>query len=189
MNFGLVVEGPTDEAAYPELIRKIRTDVGTIQIRPCGGKSRLRGIFNEFLSEFHRNHAWQIETAFVIQDSDCRPSQHIEERLQSNFSTALFPGLHVTFFAPKCDLETWLVADENAINTVSQQRGKNCFVNPVGIQLEIEKADQLFTEQLSRAQLSPVPAVYAGIARCLDINRVANLCPSFRRFMEMVQGC
>jgi hypothetical protein len=189
MNVGLVVEGPTDEAAYPELIRKIRTDVETLQVRPCGGKSRLKGIFANFLGEFHRNRAWQIETALVIQDSDCLPSQQVEDRLRLSFTASLFPALHVEFFAPKCDLETWLVADENAINRVSRERRKNTMVNAVEIQLEVSKAEELFSQQLSKAHLSPVPAVYAEIAKSLDIGRIAALCPSFRRFIEVVRSC
>src|SRR5690348_5168150 len=141
MNFGLVVEGTSDAAAYPELIRLIRPDIEVQQIRPCFGKSRLKGSFNRFLREFHKNPAWRIEAAFVIEDSDCQPSQKIENRLKVIFQTSrLRPRFPVKFFAPKCDLETWLVADENALSRVSQQKGKNMRVTAATMQFEIEKA-------------------------------------------------
>lgn len=189
MNFGLVVEGPTDQAAYPELIRNIRQDTGIVQVRPCGNKSKLRGIFTSYLAEFHRNSAWQIRTVFVIQDSDCQPSEQIEDRLNRNFDASKFPNFRVEFFATKCDLETWLVADENAINHVSQQRGANKVVDAVGIQLEHTKAKNYFYDRLERAGLDPVLAIYAEVAKSLDIPKVAGLCPSFRRFVEAVRAC
>lgn len=190
MNLGLIVEGPTDAAAYPELIRRIRQDLEPFQVRPCGGKSRLKGRFVDLLDEFHRNHAWRIQTAFVIRDSDCQPSQTIEGQLNGILDDSGFrPHFPVKFFATKCDLETWLVADEDAINRVSQQRGTNKVVNAIGIQLEVAKADQLFSQQLSRADLNPVPPVYAGVARSLDIEKVAALCPSFRRFINELRSC
>lgn len=82
MNVGLVVEGPTDEAAYRVLVHRIRNNVAALQVRPCGGKSRLKNGFVGYLKEFQRNNAWQINVAFVIRDSDCDSSQQIEQQLR-----------------------------------------------------------------------------------------------------------
>ncbi len=66
MNVGLVVEGPTDEAAYGKLIQRIRNNIGVLQVRPCGGKSRLKNCFVGHLKEFQRNTAWQIDATRTV---------------------------------------------------------------------------------------------------------------------------
>src|SRR5258708_21594764 len=83
MNIGIVVEGPSDGTAYPALIRRIRNDVGRLQVRECGGKFGLKNKFLGFLKEFERNHAWQLNAVFVIRDSDCKPPQPIEAQLRN----------------------------------------------------------------------------------------------------------
>src|ERR1700687_6353146 len=100
MNIGIVVEGPSDGAAYPVLMRKIRNDIDGLQVRPCYGRSKLKNKFLDILKEFHRNHAWQINVAFVIRDSDCKPSQQIEEELLQVLRESSFdPHFPVKFFA------------------------------------------------------------------------------------------
>jgi hypothetical protein len=188
MNIGIVVEGPFDLAVYPVLMRRIRNDIGKLQVRPCYGKSKLKSKFLDILKEFHRNHAWQINVAFVIRDSDCKPSQDIEkELLQVLRESGFDPDFPVEFFATKCQLETWLLADENAINQVSHRRGKNGHVGPVEFQFETDNGAKIrFLEQLTNAELRATPQVYKEIADVADIARIAARCPSFRRFTTRV---
>ena len=190
MNIGIVVEGPSDGTAYPTLIRRIRNDVGNVQVRECGGKSGLKNKFLGFLKEFQRNHAWQINVAYVIRDSDCKPPQPIEEQLRNVLRESGFaPDFPVEFFATKCQLETWLLADENAINQVSQRRGKNLKVGPAEIQFETDNgAKERFLEQLSKARLPASPQVYREIAEIADIARIAARCPSFQQFIHRVRA-
>jgi len=90
------------------------------QLRQCGGKSRLKHGFVNFLREFHRNPAWQIDVAFVIRDSDCSPPQPIEDQLQHILEASGFtPGFPVEFFAVPCMLESWLLSDLGAFSTVA----------------------------------------------------------------------
>jgi hypothetical protein len=190
MNIGIVVEGPSDGKTYPALIRKIRIDVDKLQVRECGGKTNLKNKFLGFLKEFQRNHAWQINAAYVIRDSDCEPSRPIEEQLRNVLLESGFaPDFPVDFFATKCQIETWLLADENAINHVSQRRGKNRTVGPAEIQFEIDNsAKERFLEQLSKAGLPANPEVYKEIAENADIARIVLRCPSFQQFIRRIQG-
>jgi len=185
MNVGIVVEGRSDLLTYPTLIRRIR-DIDKHQARECGGRFKLKDAFPYFLEEFQRNPAWQIDVAFVIRDSDCNPPQRIEDDLRKAFDESLF-DFPVEFFATKCDLETWLLADENAISQVSRQRGENKQVEPAQFQFESETAKKLFRAQLSKANLRPVPDVYGEIAACMDLKRTAALCPSFRNFVDRIK--
>jgi len=187
MNVGIVVEGPSDRATYPVLMRRIRNDIDRPQTRDCGGRFKLKESFPYFLEEFQRNPAWGIDVAFVIRDSDCKPCQRIEDDLRRTLDDSRF-DFPVEFFAAKCDLETWLLVDENAINQVSQQRGKNNQVEPVRFEFESGKAKEHFRRQLSKANLRPVPEVYEEIATRMDLERTAAHCPSFRAFVSRVRG-
>jgi hypothetical protein len=189
MNIGFVVEGPSDGAVYPTLVRKIRNDIGALQVRECGG-TRLKNVFLGFLKEFHRNPAWHIDLAFVIRDSDCKPPHQIEEQLRGVLRASGFvPHFPVEFFATKCQLETWLLADENAINQVSQRRGKNKQLEPVEFQFETDNsAKERFLERLTKANLPASPQVYKEIAEVAQIARITARCPSFQQFTRRVQA-
>jgi hypothetical protein len=190
MNIGIVVEGPSDFAVYPVLMRRIRNDIDGLQVRACHGKSKLKNKFLDILKEFERNPAWQINLAFVIRDSDCMPPQEIEAQLLKVLRESPFdPHFPVEFFATKCQLETWLLADENAINQVSQRRGKNRQVGPVEFQFEADNgAKNRFLGQLLKASLPATPQVYKEIADIADIARIAACCPSFREFTRRVRA-
>jgi hypothetical protein len=171
-------------------MRRIRNDIGVLQVRECGGKYRLKNTFPGFLKEFQRNRAWQINVAFVIRDSDCRPPQEIEGQLLKLLRESGFaPHFPVEFFATKCQLETWLLADENAINQVSQRRGKNGRVEPVEFQFDTDNSAKIrFLGQLLKASLPATPQVYKEIADVADIARIAARCPSFQQFTRRVQA-
>src|SRR5712692_724782 len=115
MNVGLVVEGATDLATYPVFIRRIRNDLGELQIRECGG-SRLKNLFPKFLSEFDRNSAWRIDLALVIRDSDCKAPQESEAKLREILRHCNFRRrFRVEVFATPCMLESWLLSDVGAV--------------------------------------------------------------------------
>jgi hypothetical protein len=81
------------------------------------------------------------------------------------------------------------LADESAINQVSQQKGKNRKVAPITVPLEtIETAKKLFHQQLSNAELRATPRTYSEIASVADITKIEARCPHFRRFIDKVRA-
>lgn len=191
MIIGIVVEGDHDSAVYRELIRRIGDDIEDVPSRPCGGHTRLMEQFVGLLKAFEWGSCPSVNKAIVIRDSDCSDPAGWERRMQQKLDQSRFrPSFPVHFHATKCEIESWLLADENAINRVSAQRGKNRGVPPVTIQLESRKdAKELFAERLSEAKLPADPAVYQEIARASDISRIAARCPHFQRFVEKVRSC
>lgn len=167
MNVGIVVEGLDDFYAYPTLIRRIRGDIGKWQVRECGGRSKLKNRFLNFLKEFHRNHAWQIDAAFVIRDSDCRPPEQVEKQLRDDLDGSGFnPSFPVEFFAPQCVLESWLLGDLEAVRTVAEQRGHGAAVAPLQVQVANANhaADKdVFIQVLSYFTLPATPVVYGEV--------------------------
>jgi len=188
MNVGIVVEGAADGSAYPELVRRIRNDLDPCQIRECNGKSRLKNRFVNFLREFERNHAWQIDAAFVILDSDCNPSQPIEARLRDILNASGFaPEFPVEFFATSCMLESWLLSDLDAIRTVAVQRGHVAGLLPPSIQIANapSAADKVvFIQVLSHFGLPATPPVYREVATLTNFTMIRNRCSYFGEFTK-----
>jgi hypothetical protein len=114
-----------------------------------------------------------------------------EQELQGILQNSHFqPSFHVHFHATKCELETWLMADEAAINAVAQLRGKVGRAKPVNVEFENYKpAKELFVRMLSEARLPDDPTVYRQIAAAIDIQKVAGKCPRFNEFVNAVNAC
>jgi len=191
MNVGIVVEGDRDAEAYPELIRKIRDDIETILAKPCGGSSELMKKFVGWLKHFQWHAQRSIDKAIVIVDTDCSNASALEDRLRHIYDQSRFhPGFPVHFHATKCEIETWLLADERAVSQVSRQRGKNKQVAAVPIRLESHRnAKGLFHRILSEGNLPATPRVYREIASAADVERIAARCPSFQNFAKKVRAC
>jgi len=134
-----------------------------------------------------------VGKALVVRDSDCDDSQALEDKLgrvldQSGFKEKLTLPVH--FYATRCMVETWLLADESAVDAVARNRGKNASAQPVGDPLEDRRdAKKLFLRMLSQAQLPADPAVYAEVAAAADIDRIKHRCPYFQHFIDCVHGC
>jgi hypothetical protein len=192
MNVGMVVEGPFDGSTFRRLIPRIHGDISELQVRECLGKSRLKNLFVSFLKEFQRNHAWQINAAFVICDSDCNPSRPIEEQLRNILSTSAFtPAFRVEFFAVGCMVESLLVSDLEAIRRVAVERGHAAGVGPLNIQIGNANSStdkEVFLQVLRHFGLPATPVVYGEIAALANLNMVANRCNYFPDFVRRVRG-
>ncbi len=192
MNVGIVVEGPSDGAAYRKLLPRIRSDVTDLQIRECGGKSRLTHGFIKFLKEFQRNSAWQINLALVIRDSDCEPPQPIETKLRNTLAASgIRQEVRVEFFAIPCMLESWLLSDWNAIRTVAASRGHAVPVAPLEIQIANANSSDdkdVFAAVLLHFGLAQTPPVCGEIAAVADLTRIGNRCNYFQDFTRRIKA-
>jgi hypothetical protein len=194
MNFGIVVEDIRDAEAYSQLILKIRNDIETVVPYPCHGNSTLKKQFIKGLKAFKWHapgppHA--IGKALVIVDSDCSDASVWEEGLAEILDRSHFePGFPVHFHGTKCELESWLLADENALIKASQHRGKNKRLGPANIPFETYRdAKELFQKRLSEAGLPDTPQVYKEIVSYAEIERISSRCPRFKHFIKKVCEC
>src|SRR5260370_15210062 len=189
MNFGIVVEDLRDVEAYSELIRKIRNDIETIVPYPCHGNSTLKKQFVRGLKAFRwyaPGSPYAIGKALVIVDSDCSDAAVWEEALAEILDRShCEPGFPIHFHATKCELESWLLADENATSQASQNRGKNKCLGPVNIPFETYRdAKELFQRRLSEASLPDTPQVYREIASYAGVERIATRCPRLEQVIN-----
>jgi hypothetical protein len=191
MNIGIIVEQERDKAAYCELIRKIRPDVESLPAEPCGNDIKLMQKFVGWLKHFQWHAEISVDKALVIRDSDCSDPAGWESKMEQILMHSHFaPSFPVHFHATKCEIETWLLADENAINQVAHSRGKQGSVSKVTIPLESHRnAKELFREVLSKVGLPADPKVYQEIASAANIDRIAERCPYFQQFVDRVQAC
>jgi hypothetical protein len=193
MVFGIVVEADRDKVVYSTLIRRIRPDVDDVLARPCQDVVGVRRQFVEWLKNFQWHSGYQVGKALVIRDSDCHDSRAVENELvrildQKGFREKLTLPVH--FYATRCMVETWLLADEDAVNAVARERGKIPAAQPVPDPLEgATDAKRLFRQMLTQAQLPDDPAVYAEVAAAADIDVIKQRCPYFQRFIDCVHGC
>ena len=190
MNVAIIVEGDDDASVYPVFIRRIRNDVGKIHPVQCGGIDVLERKFVSFLEIFQKEQ-FDISKAIVIRDSDCSASEPLEEKLLQTLTTSGFRrSFLVDFHATKCKLETWLLADERAINQVAVLRGRTTTVREVDIQFEeYRDADKLLRKKLSEVRLPADSKVFAQIAEAADLQRIAERCPHFQQFVDKVRAC
>ena|SRR5438094_5869847 len=191
MTLGIVVEGQSDVSVYSTIIRRIRPDVNRVLPKPCGGASCVRQQMVGWLKNFQWHAGHNVQKALIIRDSDCRDPQAVEDELAHTLSQSRFqPTFPVHFYATKCELETWLLADENAVNVVAERRQKAPSANAVlGLLEGIRDAKERFIRMLSQSHLPAVPSVYGEVASSLDLDRVQERCPYFRKFVERVRAC
>lgn len=155
------------------------------------GVAQLRQKFVGYLKNFEWHTGYQVAKALVIRDSDCHESRTLEEELAQILAQSRFqPGFPVHFYATKCMVEAWLLADEREVNEVARRRGKNAAAQAVADPVEgVREAKVMFRRMLLQAGLPDDPAVYGEVAESLDIDRVQQRCPYFQQFVGGVHAC
>ncbi|MGA2576410.1 MAG: hypothetical protein ABSH24_10345 [Bryobacteraceae bacterium] len=188
MVFGIAVEGQRDAAVYPAIIRRIRHDVERVVARPCGGVPALRKKFVGMLRGFEFE---RVDKALVIRDSGGKDPQISEADLNDRLSQSGFtPTFPFHFYATKCMVETWLLADEQAVSKVALARGRARPIKAISKPLEeIMDPKPLFLAMLSEAGLSADDKVYEEIAASADLDRISRRCPLFVEFRKHVHAC
>jgi hypothetical protein len=189
MNLGIIVEGLYDSNTYPVIIRKIRQDIDRIYPVTCD--SLPKNKFLGFLKGLSARRDLSLEKVLVIRDSDCAPAAGLEGDLRHRLRQSGFrPSFSVQFYATRCELESWLLADEDAINRVSLRGAGPGGIAPVPFRLEeYRDAKELLLRLLRDGGLPATPKVYAEIAAEASIERIGQRCPYFRQFVRRVEDC
>jgi len=185
--FGMVVEGAYDEAALTEIIRTCVE--GEIEVigRPCFGSiiSKFRGFLEEFR---YANQGSPVDKALVIMDANGKDADQLIERAQERITNRKYP-FPVKIVVIIRELESWLLADETAISSVTVEYSGRTAPRVNEPPEEIVAPKERLTGLLSGAGVYYTAEVARRIAAAVDIERLSYRCPGFTRFREAVTDC
>lgn len=183
-----MVEGEGDEQVFQHLIRKVNSPEAAIYCRACGGVERLMKEFPALLQTFEYAHnGGPVDGALVIRDSDNKSVMDVLNRMKEKLGNRTFRFARgVEFCVIRRKLDSWLLADENAINTVSQnRRGKTTARVNETIE-EITHPKERLQKILSEAKLNYTSAVLGEIAAAMNLEQLEYRVPSFVAFKQSV---
>ena len=184
ITFGLVVEGSYDEKALPEIIRKfIQTDIKFVP-RPIAQKGKFTRFFGTYLEEFrHVNQGTNVDRALVIRDANHKNPEELIRDMQNRIVNRSYP-FPVRFHVIVRELETWLLADEEAISRVTRARSGRT-VARVQEELEsIEAPKERLKRILSNAEVVYTSEVARQIAAESNLETIQYRCPGFGQFRQ-----
>jgi uncharacterized protein DUF4276 len=181
--FGLIVEGVYDAAAITEWIRRcLPGDVDVIP-RLYAQKGSLMRKFPTYLSGFHwDNQGGPVDKAFVIRDADGKDPQALINVMKARIAGRL-PIFPVAVMVIVQELETWLLADHEAVSRVTGMRMSEIH----GALEEMRDPKQRLQRVLSDASVAYTAEVARKIAATSDLEKLAYRCPSFRIFHQAVR--
>lgn len=171
---GVVVEGACDIAALPILIKKCRNDASVIP-RECRGPIFYK--FPRILDELERCRT--IDKALVICDADGEQPMTLMTRIRRGLAGHRY-GFPVEPVVIVQELEAWLLADEEALQSVVGMR--TLFRSP---------EDRRYPKRELVRLVSQTGHVYdhalAGrIAEAIRISILSKRCPSFVKFQNAI---
>jgi Mor family transcriptional regulator len=190
-SYGLIVEGDYDIAVYGTLIRKIVPNAGTVIPRSVGGVTRLPRLLPSMLRDLEFVLSGRpVDKVMVIRDTNGKDATQLEDQLARRIHGQAFVFPRGTqFHATRRTVETWLLADSSAVNTVARSRRGRQISEVQGDLEEIEDPKGWFRGLLREAQLPYDPAVCQEVAAEIHLEKLRYRCPSFRSFETKVLDC
>ena len=187
-SYGLVVEGDGDAQVFQHLVRKVNSPDASIYCRVCGGVDRLMREFPALLQTFEYAHnSGPVDGALVIRDCDYKAAPAVLQQLKDKLGRRSYSFRRgVEFCAVKRKLDSWLLADETAINRVSHLRGGRVISRVNETIEDITHPKERLQKLLSQAKLNYTAAVLGEIAAEIDLAQLEYRVPSFLAFKEVV---
>jgi hypothetical protein len=187
-SYGLIVEGEADKNVFDQLIRKVNSPDASIYPLTCGGVGRFMKMFPDLLLSFKYMHnGGSVDGALVIRDCDNKSAQDVLSRMQEKLGnrTYNFPR-GIEFCVVNRNLDSWLLADERAINEVSRARQGRPVARVNETIEEITHPKERLQGILNEAKLVYTPAVLGEIAAAINLQDLEYRVPSFVSFKESV---
>ena len=187
-SYGLIVEGEADQRVFEHLIRKVNSPDAAVYPLSCGGVERLMKEFPDLLRRFEYAHdSGPVDGALVIRDCDNKSALDVLEQMKKRLGnrTFRFPrGVELCAISRK--LDSWLLADENAINAVSLSRRGKRIARVNEVIEDIAWPKEHLQRLLSEAKLNYTSVVLGEIAAEISLKQLEYRVPSFVSFKRSV---
>jgi len=180
LTIGIIVEGDFDAAALPEFIHKCIGDDVEVIARRCHSKSQLMRKFPGFLEGFrHDKQGMPVDKALIIRDADTKEPHALISAMKEKYINRTYP-FPVEPVIIVQELETWLLADGQALSQVS---GRS--VPDLTERLEdLENPKERLQKILSDARVLYTSEVARSIAAATRLERLEYRCPHFQVFRQ-----
>lgn len=179
--FGIVVEGIYDEQIIVALVNRIYSQRHHCLCRPAGDKIKLLKNFPKNLEEFRHK---KVNKALVIRDAHLKSVNDLCDRMKTKIRGRNYP-FAVKFYVVKEEIESWLLADEEAISKVIETR-----VSRINEDLEsMPRPKEKLKQIISQAKKVYTLEVAREIAAEARLNIIEYRCPTFRKFKQSVLDC
>ena len=187
-SFGLIVEGGYDVAVFETLIRRLTSSDIEIRHRNCGGRTNLMREFPALLRTFeHSIDGNPVEMALVIRDSDGKDPSEVESQMQAKIQNRSYPfaqGVH--FVAIQQAMDAWLLSDASALDAASQRRGGRRITRTADAPEDLVRPKEYLRNLLAVNRVTYTAELCREIAQEADLDTLANTCPRFSLFRELV---
>jgi len=185
-SYGLVVEGEGDQRVYENLVPRIDSPDATVYCRSCGGVGRLMREFSALLKTFEYVHEGApVDLAIVIRDTDMKPPALVMQKMREQLRNRRYP-FPIELCVVVRKLDTWLLADETAINAVARLRdGKVVARINEDVETIVDPKTRL-QRTLTAAGLPYNPRVLEEIAQNANLQTLQYRSASFRQFEASV---
>jgi len=186
-SYGIIVEGGYDSAVYSTIINKLSPNAPVIT-RECEGRPNLMKIFPGLLRTFEHALAGRpVDMAIVIRDADGKNPSEVEATMLEKIAGRTYPfPLEVKFFAVSQAMEAWLLADTEALDKASRDRGGKRVTRTLDTPESLHNPKESLRRLLIDHKLDYTAELARRIAYGTDLKKLGQTCPRFRVFAERV---
>ncbi len=188
--FALVGAGNYDVAVLETFLKRLRPDLERVLVRRCGNDYRVTTTLKARLQEFSRLRATgRLDKAIVVKDSHLASPERELKKFQDAMDPRDYP-FPVEFAVAVRAIESWLLADHEALSKVAVERGtQRQYPPPDRSPEQFPNPKSRLSELLAEAQVPYTEAVAARIAELASLERIEQLCPSFTLLKRAAQHC
>jgi 5S rRNA maturation endonuclease (ribonuclease M5) len=178
---GLIVEGESDRRAFEKIFSNagIEAEFRIVQGFPVRK-------FNALAREMKNSGCKKV---LILRDTECKGKIERYEELKEKIRE--LEGIEVCF--AQCSLESWLLADEEAVDSLLRERSKKpikveIISNPESIPKPKDKMNEIFRRtrgiKLGYIEIAHAPE----IASRVKIGKLEEKCESFREMMKKIKN-
>jgi hypothetical protein len=183
--YGLVVEGPYDTPVFETLVRRLNGPDASFSVREANGHSGLMKLLPTYLKSFEMAFEGNAaERVFIIRDADMKEPQRIISDIRAVIGARTF-SFPYDISVPVKEMETWLLSDVDAMNSVARNRNGRAIGFLPGDLETMQQAKEKLRIRLAEAKLQYTPAVCAEIAAHINFDTLRYRCRSFRQFSDL----